>query len=172
MTQNNTIGAKSWFEFKWRLSNLMEEKSISSWGKSQILKILQRLKSSWGQSQIRIPYLYHFLGVYILGTKLADYSPLRSYPVWVKIILIFFCTYPYSIPIICILLFTAVFVSPYNSFLCFLTINEDSHKTKDYFGHMQTLQITHRRKGLWQGFPCHHTNMVTWNKRKATFTCC
>lgn len=72
----------------------------------------------------------------------------------------FFCACPYSVPIIGILLFRAVFVSPYNSFLCFLTINEDSHKTKDWFGHMQTPQITHRTKGLWQGFPCHHTNNI------------
>lgn len=71
----------------------------------------------------------------------------------------------------CGLFTTAILVCTYNSFLCLLKTNEDPCKTKEWLAHMQTAQITHRRKGLWQSFPCYHTD-ATWNKRKATFTCC
>lgn len=105
--------------------------------------------------------------------RLQTQSHLGLCPGWIETILIRygFCTDPYCVPIKCGLFTTAVLVCTYNSFLHFLKTNEDPCKTKGWLGHMETPQITHRRQGLWQGFPHHHTR-ATWNKRKATFACC
>lgn len=132
--------------------------------KSHILKTFQGAESSWGKSHLSMPHFYHSLGVYMLPTKLVsgqfvDYSHIGSDPVWIRTFRYVFFILAHTLPILCILFITSVLDCTYNSFLCFLTTNEDSYKIKHCFELMQTPQITHRRKGLWQGFPCHHTNI-------------
>lgn len=111
--------------------------------------------------------------VFLSSGQVADSRTSGSDPGRIKTILIrcAFCTVPDCVLIKCGLFSTAVLVCTNNSFLCFPKTSEDPCKTKEWLGHMQTSQITHRRQGLWQRFPHHHTS-VTWSKRKAAFACC